>query len=315
MADLMSARLVESTPLSEDITRFTLEAVETPFPDCAAGAHIDVRLPNGLIRNYSLTDWDSDGRRVSVAVKLEPAGRGGSAAMHALEVGCLLEVSQPRNTFALRTDDEPIVLIGGGIGITPLYAMARSLREAGRPYELHYLVRTRQLAAFDERIRSLALGDAYQLHCDDSDGLPEFQSLLKAHPADTHYYVCGPEVMLNAVQSACEDLRRGTIFFERFAAAPQVDDGPQESFNVALRSTGEELEVPADRSILEVLRSAGHDVDYACSEGACGTCITDVLEGEIEHRDSILTDEERADGGCMCICVSRARCNRLVLDL
>ena len=315
MRDLLSARLVESTPLSEDVTLFTFEAVEAAFVACAAGAHVDVHLPNGLIRNYSLTDWDPAGRRVSVAVKLEPAGRGGSVAMHALQTGSVLQISQPRNTFALRDGDEPIVLIGGGIGITPLYAMACLLRSAARPFEVHYLVRTRQLAAFDDGLRALALGDSYRLHCDDTDGLPEFQSLLKAHPSNTHYYVCGPEVMLAAVQQASEDLQRGTIFFERFSAVPQADSGPRESFRVAVRSTGEEFDVPAEKSILEVLRTAGHDVDYACSEGACGTCITDVLEGEIDHRDSILTDEERADGDCMCICVSRARCARLVLDL
>lgn len=315
MRDLFSARLVGSTPLSGDVTRFTFEAVDASFPDCAAGAHIDVHLPNGLIRNYSLTDWEPDGRRVSVAVKLEPAGQGGSVAMHALEAGSDLRVSRPRNTFSLRSEAEPIVLVGGGIGITPLYAMARSLRAAGRSFELHYLVRTHALAAFDGQLRELGLGEAYQLHCDDADGPPEFQSLLKAHPSNTHYYVCGPEAMLGAVRSASEDLRRGTVFFERFSAVPQADNGPQESFRVAVRSTGEELAVPAEKSILEVLRDAGHDVDYACSEGACGTCITDVLEGEIDHRDSILTDEERADGDCMCICVSRARCARLVLDL
>ena len=304
-----------SSPLSDDVTRFTFAAVDAPFPDCAAGAHVDVHLPDGTIRNYSLIDWEPAGRRLSIAVKLEPAGRGGSIAVHALDIGCVLQVSRPRNNFSLRTGREPIVLIGGGIGITPLYAMACVLEAAARPFEVHYMVRTHALAAFDGLLRSLELGEGYQLHCDDADGLPEFQSLLKAHPSDTHYYVCGPEVMLDAVQRACADLRRGTVFFERFSAAPQADSGPMESFHVAVRSTGEELEVPADESILEVLRRAGHHVDYACSEGACGTCITDVLEGEIDHRDSILTDEERSEGDCMCICVSRARCARLVLDL
>lgn len=315
MRDLLNARLVGLAPLSEDVGRFTFEAEDASFPNCAAGAHVDVHLPNGLIRNYSLTDWEPGGHRVTVGVKREPAGRGGSVAMHDLEVGSVVQISPPRNTFPLRTKDAPIVLLGGGIGITPLYSMARFLGAADRIFELHYLVRTQALAAFDGPLRSLDLGAAYHLHRDDSDGLPEFEALLKAHPSETHYYVCGPEVMLQAVRQASEALNRGTVFFERFAAAPQVDDAPQESFSIALRSTGEELEVPAEKSILEVLRDAGHDVDYACSEGACGTCITDVLEGEIDHRDSILTDEERAEGDCMCICVSRARCDRLVLDL
>lgn len=315
MRDLLSARLVGATPLSYDVALFTFEGLDAPFPGCAAGAHVDVYLPNGMIRNFSLTDWDPAGRRVSIGVKLEPAGRGGSAAMHALEVGCEVQISPPRNNFALRTEAEPIVLLGGGIGITPLYAMARALLAAHRPFELHYMVRTGALAAFDGPLRSLGLDEAYHLHCDDSDGPPDFAAVMKDHRSETHYYVCGPEVMLRAVQQASADLGRGTVFFERFSAAPQPAVGSRKPFRIAVRSTGEELEVPPERSILEVLRDAGHDVAYACSEGACGTCITDVLEGEIEHRDSILTDVERSAGDCMCICVSRASCARLVLDL
>ncbi|WP_083454523.1 PDR/VanB family oxidoreductase [Nostocoides japonicum] len=320
MRDHVKAELVATERLGVDVASFTFAATDGSFVDCEAGAHVDVHLPNGLTRTYSLTDWTPDGRRLSLAVKREPGGRGGSVAMHTLDAGAVLHLSQPRNRFPMRsTDQDEVVLLGGGIGITPLYAMARSLRAAGRPFEIRYLVRTRSAAAFDARLRALDLGGDYRLHCDDEDGILDLPALLGEHGADAHYYVCGPEVMLAAALAASERLHRGTIFFERFAAAPadldRSESPTDEDFVVALASSGRELLVPAGTSILQVLREAGHDVDYACSEGACGTCITDVVEGEIDHRDSILTDEEREAGDCLCICVSRARCPRLVLDL
>ncbi|MEU9451901.1 iron-sulfur cluster-binding domain-containing protein [Streptomyces sp. NPDC048277] len=137
------------------------------------------------------------------------------------------------------------------------------------------MVRTRSAAAFDAPLRALGLEGRYHLHCDDVDGLPDFAGLLGAYPADTHVYVCGPEAMLTAVQAARDVLDRGTVFFERFAAVPGADGQARAPFRIALRSTGEEFEVPAENSILQVLRAAGRDVDYACSEGACGTCVTD----------------------------------------
>lgn len=315
MSWIVGAQLVRRVEMSDDISSFTLAATDGPLRGCEAGAHIDVHLPNGMIRNYSLTDWDVAGAWVSIAVKKEPAGRGGSIAMHSLGTGELLPIAGPRNNFPLVTDSEPIVLLGAGIGITPLYAMASVLQDRGSWFDLHYLVRTRALAAFDDSLVALGLGDRYHLHCDDVDGQPDFMDLLERYPQDTHYYVCGPEVMLNAVRKASEERGRGTVFFERFAGATGIHDGAERAFRVALSSTGEELEIPADKSILQVLREAGHDLDYACSEGVCGTCIVDVLDGEVDHRDSVLTEDEQLAGDCMCVCVSRARCARLVLDL
>lgn len=153
------------------------------------------------------------------------------------------------------------------------------------------------------------------LHCDDTDGFADFTGLLAAYPEQAHVYVCGPEAMLHAVLEASEVGGHGTVFFERFAAIKQAPHRPDRAFQVTVASTGAQYEVPAGVTILKVLRTAGLDVDYGCTEGACGSCITDVLEGEIDHRDSILTDDERDAGDCMCICVSRATGLRLVLDL
>jgi ferredoxin-NADP reductase len=182
MHELVSAQLVARLQMSQDTCSFTFAAMDASFPSCDAGSHIDVHLPGGLVRNYSLTDWEPDRVRVSVAVKLEPAGRGGSAAMHDLEIGSIVQIGPPRNNFPLRTDGQPIVLLAGGIGITPLYAMARVLRVRRRQFDLHYLVRTRTAAAFDAPLQDLDLDGAYHLHCDDANGLPDFAGLLVCYP-------------------------------------------------------------------------------------------------------------------------------------
>ena len=316
MKDITKARLAAKSPLTSEVSTFTFETIEEPFRGLTAGAHIDVHLGRDLIRNYSLTEWDTAGRWFSVAVKWEPHGRGGSTAMHRLEAGDVLEIGGPRNNFALRSTGEPLVLIGAGIGITPVYAMARELASEGCGFELHHVARTRALAAFHPEIENLRLGEKYILHCTEEQGRPDFSALLESHPEDAHYYVCGPEPLLTAISDASRMTGRGTVVFERFAAAGTVTpDAEDSAFHVVLASTGDELEVPAEKSILQVLREAGREVDYSCSEGICGSCITDVLEGEIDHRDSILSDEEKAAGDCLCVCVSRARCPRLVLDL
>jgi vanillate O-demethylase ferredoxin subunit len=315
MRRTIDAQLVDRMELTGEVCAFTFEAVGASFGALDAGSHIDVHLGGDLVRSYSLTDWDEAGRWVSVAVKAEPDGRGGSLAMHQLSVGGLVRIGGPRNNFPLTVSEHPIVLLGGGIGITPLYAMAKALRRLRRSFDIRYFVRAREMAAFDAQLRKLELGERYQLHCDDVDGLPDMRQIIAQRPAATHYYVCGPEVLLNAIQKASDELQRGTIFFERFAAVPSRSAGRNRSFEIVLDSSGETLEVPSDSSILQVLRAAGHDVDYSCGEGTCGTCILDVLGGDIDHRDSILTDEEKSAGDCICACVSRAASPRLILDL
>lgn len=315
MRHTINARLVAKTDLTGAVCAFTFEAVGASFEALDAGSHIDVHLGGDRVRSYSLTDWDEAGRWVSVAVKAEPDGRGGSLAMHQLPVGGLVRIAGPRNNFPLTVSEHPMVLLGGGIGITPLYAMAKALRRLRRSFEIRYFVRGREMAAFDAQLRKLELGERYQLHCDDVDGLPDVRQMIEQRPAATQYYVCGPEALLNAVQKTSEELQRGTIFFERFAAVPGRPAGPDRSFEIVLDSSGETLEVPSDSSILQVLRAAGHDIDYGCGEGTCGTCILDVLGGDIDHRDSILTDEEKSAGNSMCICISRAAGPRLILDL
>ncbi|WP_016854236.1 PDR/VanB family oxidoreductase [Halomonas smyrnensis] len=315
MIDTVRGRLVKKEPLSSDICSFTFESIGSGFTGLEAGSHVDVVLGPELIRNYSVWEWGEGGDYLSVAVKREDDGRGGSIAMHELAVGAEVKLGGPRNNFPIVSDSQPIVLIGGGIGITPIYAMACALQQAGRDFEVYYLVRSHEMAAFDPMFKKLELGDCYHLHCDDTDGFVDFGDLIGAHPAETHYYVCGPEALLEIIRKASADHERGTVFFERFSPVNEERSNPNSAFEVIIHSSQEIIRVMEDQSILSALRDRGYTVDFSCSNGLCGSCITDVLEGEIDHRDSVLDDEERDSGDCMCICVSRAISGRLVLDL
>ncbi|GAA3555069.1 PDR/VanB family oxidoreductase [Marinobacter xestospongiae] len=315
MANTIRSRLTKKIDLSDEISSFTFEAIDGVFDAFDAGCHVDVVLGPDLVRNYSVWEWQQDRKSFSVAVKREDNGRGGSLAMHHLQEGAELEIAGPRNNFPLQSDDQPVVLIGGGIGVTPIYAMASELKKAGREFRVYYLVRSKEHAAFHGLFKDLDLGANYQLHCDDTDGYLDLQAFVQSYPENTHYYICGPEVLLKRLQDVSGEQVRGIVFFERFSAPISSAEVDNTAFTVVINSTGEHIAIPSDESILSVLNSKGFDVHYGCSSGLCGSCITDVLEGEIDHRDSVLDDEERAEGDCMCVCVSRAKSEVLVLDM
>jgi len=302
--------------LSGDTRSFTFEAVNgTPFADASAGAHIDVHLPDNLMRQYSLWTWDPAGRWGSVAVKREDPGRGGSQAMHKLTKGQTVQLGGPRNNFPLEEAAPHSVLIAGGIGATPIFAMAERLKTLGRSVEVYYLTRTQTLAAFQPCFESLGLGDGLHCRYDDVDGLIDVPSLVDGMPSGAHIYCCGPEPLLQAVLAGAEPrLAAECIHFERFSADPTALEGPSDSFEVELAQTGKTVRVPKDKTILEVLQDEGVDVEWGCSEGVCGACIVDVIEGEVDHRDSVLTPDEQAENSIMCICVSRAAGAKLKID-
>lgn len=310
-----TARLIRKTALSPDTSDFEFEIATGRFQGLAAGAHIDVHLRDDLVRQYSLWSWSLDGRRLNVAVKREESGRGGSMAMHDLEEGAKVQIGGPRNHFQLQPGDRYVTLVAGGIGATPLVAMARELLNSGRAFQVIYLVRNAELAAMDAKFRELGLEQWYRLHCDDQDGQFDLPGLLRSLPVNSDVYTCGPEPMLNALLEAGSALRGGTIHFERFSASTDVDHGQSTSFEVEINSTGAVYTVGADDSILTVLKANDVHVDFGCSEGLCGSCMVDVIEGEIDHRDGILTPEEQATNSYMCTCVSRAKSKRLILDL
>ncbi|MET7696518.1 PDR/VanB family oxidoreductase [Streptomyces sp. NPDC005485] len=279
------------------------------LPAWEPGAHIDVLLGPDLERQYSLCGDPADRSGWRVAVLREPEGRGGSAYVHGqLGEGDKVRVRGPRNHFALKPASR-YRFVAGGIGITPILPMLAAAEAAGAEWTLLYGGRSRQSIAF---ARELArYGDRVRIAPQDETGLLDLDAEFAGLPADTLVYCCGPGPLLDAVEERCP---AGQLHVERFTPKAQ-QTGPDSEFEIVLSRSGRTLTVPPNVSVLDTVKSAGVEVLYSCTEGTCGTCETDVLDGTPEHRDSVLSDEEREAGETMMICVSRCRGKRLVLDL
>jgi len=289
------------------------------FPLFDAGAHIDLHLPNGLIRSYSLCNPSSDRNRYVVGVLHDKKSRGGSRYVHQqLRVGQVIDICAPRNNFALHEDAPKSVLVSGGIGVTPIFCMLQRLTTLGRPVEVVYCARNRKEAAFIEAIEALSDQADVTWHFDDEvQAPPKLDVLLAGRGADSHYYCCGPTPMLDAFERSCERLGYPNAHIERFAAVVQEPSAAAaHGFEVVCEKSGKTVQVPAGKSILDALIDAGINHDHSCKEGVCGACETVVREfdGELEHHDGILTKLERQSGKTMMICVSRCTGKRLVLD-
>jgi ferredoxin-NADP reductase len=312
--ELRLLRVAAVRQVALDVAAFDLVAADgrelAPF---SPGSHVDVHLPNGLIRQYSLCSDADDVARYTVAVKKESAGRGGSLAMHdRIEEGSSIAIAGPRNLFPLAAGSHHSLFVAGGIGITPIFAMIRWLAARGQSWELHYCARSAEHAAFYQEL--CALGAA-QVHPYFSEApLLDTRALLAAPQAATDVYCCGPEGLMKAVKDASADWNPAQVHFEWFAA-PEVAHAPNQPFEVELAKSGRVLCVPHDQSLLQVLHGEGIAVPSACEEGVCGTCETRVLAGEVDHRDLLLSAAERAANGSMMACVSRACSARIVLDL
>ncbi|WP_217238090.1 PDR/VanB family oxidoreductase [Streptomyces sp. AC555_RSS877] len=286
-----------------------------PLPTWAPGAHIDVLLDNGLIRQYSLCGDPSDEAAWQIAVLREPDGRGGSSYVHdRLGEGSALRVRGPRNNFPLRAAEHHL-FIAGGVGITAILPMVEAAEAAGADWRLLYGGRTRGSMAFVDRLEGY--GDRVLIRPQDTYGLLDLATFIGSPREGTLVHACGPEPLLRAAQEQCAGWPSGTLGIERFAPVrpPAVEVAPAGAFEVVLSRSGRTLTVPPDRSVLEVAEEAGVPVLFSCREGTCGTCETDVLEGTPDHRDSLLDEDERAAGETMLICVSRSCGPRLVLDL
>jgi ferredoxin-NADP reductase len=284
------------------------------LPAWAPGAHLDLKLPNGMTRQYSLCG-DPDDRSVwRIGVLREPEGRGGSAYVHdELTEGTEIDVRGPRNNFPL-VPAPRYVFIAGGIGITPILPMMGAAQTAGADAELHYGGRSRRSMAFLESLEEIS-GTPVVLHPQDEVGLIDLPGILGTPRPDTLVYCCGPEPLLQAVEKQCAAWPSGSLHVERFAPKEMGEPVMQDAFEVELAQSGMTLTVPPDKTILEVVEEAGIPVLSSCQEGTCGTCETPVLEGQVDHRDSLLTAEEQEANDTMFICVSRAACPKLVLDL
>lgn len=310
------------TPAADGVVTLTLRRPDgEPLPAWTPGAHIDVLLngddgaPGPLIRQYSLCghpgldSWQ-------IAVLREPKGRGGSAYIHdRLREGDTVAVRGPRNNFPLRPAGRHL-FVAGGVGITPILPMVEAAEAAGTDWRLLYGGRTRTSMAFLDRLAPY--GDRVLIRPEDEYGLLDLPAFLGPPEPDTLIHACGPEPLLRAAREASADWPPGALGVERFApdeTAGAVGSRASGPFEVELARSGLTLTVPPDRSVLETLEAAGVAVDFSCREGTCGTCETDVLDGSPDHRDSLLTEDERAAGDTMLVCVSRSCGPRLVLDL
>jgi ferredoxin-NADP reductase len=284
------------------------------LPPFAAGAHIDLHLPNGVVRSYSLWNSPQERHRYVIGVLHDRNSRGGSRYVHEqLRVGSTITIGAPRNNFPLEEGAPHTVLIAGGIGITPIYGMLNELRRLGKSVELLYCARSRSEAAFVDAL----LGDAgVQTHFnDEAGGPPDLRAYLAGKSAQAHFYCCGPTPMLNAFEGTCAELGLPNVHVERFAPAEPVVAMQGSEYECQLARTQKLVMVPAGKSLLDALLEAGVNVDHSCREGVCGSCETTVLDGMPEHRDGVLTKAERESGKTMMVCVSGCKGRRLVLDL
>ncbi len=309
----MQARIRSCRWQAQDIVSYRLEPLAGEhFPAFTAGGHIEVALGSGLARSYSLLNHPSQPDVYEIAVQLDANSRGGSRLIHERwRAGQVIEISAPRNHFPLHEEAPHTVLIGGGIGITPLLSMMARLDELQRPWELHYAARSRTCVPFIDRLEA---SPHVYLTIDDEPATPrlDIKRVLDAVPADAHVYCCGPERMLDAYRTHGERLG-DRLHFEYFAAS--TDPANEGGYRVRLQRSGKEVPVEAGETMLDALLNAGVNVPFACSEGICGTCRIDVVDGVPDHRDHFLTPDEKASNRCILVCCSGARSPVLTLDL
>lgn len=289
------------------------------LPTFAAGAHVDLHLPGGIVRSYSLLNPMDAGTCYRLAVHRHPSSRGGSRCVHeSLRVGQHLLAGVPRNEFELDECASLSILVAGGIGITPLWSMAQRLESLGRAWELHYAARTRGKAALLSEVEAFASASRHgrmQFHATREAGgrRIDLVSIVALAPAGAHLYCCGPAEMVDAFIEAACDRPRSEIHVERFESAAPVDTAG--AFTVHLVRSGRSMPVPAGRTLLAVLVESGIAVPHSCEQGICGSCEVPVIDGQPDHRDSVLTDREKQANRTMLVCCSRAKSASLTLDL
>jgi phthalate 4,5-dioxygenase reductase subunit len=311
---MMELKVADKRQLADGIWLFELvDPAGADLPVFTAGGHVPVETPSGAMRHYSLCNNPSERHRYQIAVKLEPESRGGSRSMvEQVSAGDMIRVDEPGNDFPL-ADAPDYLLIAGGIGITPILAMARKLTDDGKPFRMVYCSRSADQAAFLDVLGSGDLKGEITIHHDggNPDDVYDFWDLLE-NPSKTHVYCCGPKPLMEEILGMTGHWPESAVHFEDFEPVEKVR-AEDVAFTVTLAKSGRTVEVPADRTILEALRDAGVDTPSSCESGTCGTCKTVLLEGSPDHRDMVLMDEEK-DGQIM-ICVSRAAGGNLVLDI
>jgi len=316
----LQVRVARKAVEAQDIV--TLELVATDgkaLPAFSAGSHVDVSLPKGLTRQYSLCNDPQETHRYQIGVLRDPASRGGSQAVHELvQEGDVLTISAPRNHFALAHDAKKHLLLAGGIGVTPILCMAERLAITGADFQMHYATRTPERTAFRQRITASAYADRVHFHYDSGEAAQKLDlgTLLKSPEAGTHLYVCGPRGFMDAVlgTARAQGWPEAQLHYEFFGAEVAKSDSDA-GFEIQLASSGRVIMVAKDQTVTQALAAAGVEVMVSCEQGVCGTCLTRVLEGVPDHKDSYLMPEEQAANDQFTPCCSRAKTPRLVLDL
>jgi vanillate O-demethylase ferredoxin subunit len=320
-ATTLTVRLVRKAAEAPDICSLELMAADgSALPSFSAGSHIDVHLPGGVVRQYSLCNDPAEAHRYLIAVLRDPASRGGSLAVHdAVKEGDELHISAPKNHFALAHEAKKSLLLAGGIGVTPILCMAERLAVTGADFEMHYATRSRERTAFVDRIQRSGFADKVQFYFD--DGRPaqvlDLDALLAKPEVGTHLYVCGPKGFMDAVLSTAraQGWDESQLHWEFFAGVDATPRSGDEAFEVQLASSGRVIAVAPDKTVTRALAEAGVEVMVSCEQGVCGTCLTRVLGGTPDHRDAYLTAEEQAANDQFTPCCSRSKSARLVLDL
>lgn len=314
MITLLDVRLIAIRYAARDTHLFEFALMNgAVLPAAEPGAHVDIHLPNGIERSYSLTIPESEPRSYTVGIKLDAQGRGGSKYFFdAMKVGQTLKISEPRNNFELVESAGHVVLIAGGIGITPIWSMTQRLASLGRSFELHYSCRSRADMAFLDKLQGM---DQAHLHFDDEHGgrFLDLGAIVKAAPKPSHFYCCGPNPMLRAFEGTTKHLPPDQVHVEYFT--PREERSLAGGFVVQLARSGKEFAIPPGKSILEVLRAEGLELSYSCEEGVCGACETPLISGIPDHRDSVLNPTERAANKVIMICCSGCKGDKLVLDI
>lgn len=312
---MMPLRVTRNDPIADGVHLFEFqEPSGQALPEFSAGAYISVRVPNGAIRKYSLCNDPAERDRYQVAVKRESSGSGASGELiDRTKAGDIVMVGEPVNVFALPPRAQDFLFIAGGIGITPIMSMIRHVHRAGKRFRLIYIAHSPELAPFRDDLSAPEFKDFVTIHYDHGDPARafDFGPYLKERQNREHLYCCGPRPLMETVRELTDHWSPNALHFEAFAPAAKPPGGDH-AFRVKLAKSGETLDVPADRSILDVLRDAGLAVPSSCETGTCGTCRVKVLAGEVDHRDLVLSHAEKAN--TMMICVSRAKGDEITLD-
>ncbi len=311
-ADLVVER---AETVADGVVTLTLaDPSGTALPAWTPGAHVDLILGEDLTRQYSLCSSPGRPGTWRIGVLRTADSRGGSERVHtSLRAGATVRVRGPRNHFPLVSSPR-YQFIAGGIGITPMLPMIAEAAASGAEWSLLYGGRQRSSMAFLDELAPY--GDRVTISPQDENGRLDLASVLGTPRADTLVYCCGPEGLLGAVEELCQEWPPGVLHLERFAARPKDEtDDADSTFELVLERSGLTLQVPSDTSVLDVIRGAGVSVLASCLEGVCGTCETEVIDGDVDHRDSVLNEDERASNEFMMVCVSRCKSARLTLDL